>query len=181
MWSSITPAATAFTVSVAQASITALGTEFDLITDPNKNDATLTVLDGSTKIVGKGGERVISSGNRVRIANGAPGEVEVANLITTTNWVNELLMMTGEGCGRQVVKRHRGEAEVLAWPAAALGDIDVPEDYARVQIVGGAVEPLGVGGASLLTSTTRGDGFVIIPADSEGFAAGAEVEVWLYA
>src|SRR5882762_8432176 len=33
MWSSITPAATAFTVSVAQASITALGTEFDLITD----------------------------------------------------------------------------------------------------------------------------------------------------
>jgi molybdenum cofactor cytidylyltransferase len=46
---------------------------------------------------------------------------------------NELLMMTGEGCGRQVVKRHRGEAEVLAWPAAALGDIDVPEDYARVR------------------------------------------------
>ncbi len=46
---------------------------------------------------------------------------------------NELLMMTGEGCGRQVVKRHRGEAEVLAWPAAALGDIDVPEDFARVR------------------------------------------------
>ncbi|MBW8876185.1 MAG: nucleotidyltransferase family protein [Acidobacteria bacterium] len=46
---------------------------------------------------------------------------------------NELLTMTGEGCGRQVVKRHRGEAEVLAWPASALGDIDVPEDYARVK------------------------------------------------
>ena len=45
---------------------------------------------------------------------------------------NELLTMTGEGCGRQVVKRHRGEAEVLAWPAAALADLDVPEDYARV-------------------------------------------------
>jgi len=54
-------------------------------------------------------------------------------------------------------------------------------DYARVQIVGGAVEPIAVGGASLLTSTTRGDGFVIIPADSEGFAAGADVDVWLYA
>ena len=46
---------------------------------------------------------------------------------------NELLTMTGEGCGRQVVKRHRGEAEVLAWPAAALADLDVPEDYARVK------------------------------------------------
>ena len=46
---------------------------------------------------------------------------------------NELLTMTGEGCGRQVVKRHRGEAEVLAWPASALADLDVPEDYARVR------------------------------------------------
>jgi molybdenum cofactor cytidylyltransferase len=45
----------------------------------------------------------------------------------------ELLAMTGEGCGRQVVKRHRHEAEVLSWPAAALADIDVPEDYARVR------------------------------------------------
>lgn len=45
---------------------------------------------------------------------------------------NELLMMTGEGCGRQVVKRHREEAEVLSWPASALADIDVPEDYERV-------------------------------------------------
>jgi molybdenum cofactor cytidylyltransferase len=45
----------------------------------------------------------------------------------------ELQIMTGEGCGRQVVKRHQHEAEVLAWPAAALADIDVPEDYARVR------------------------------------------------
>jgi molybdenum cofactor cytidylyltransferase len=50
---------------------------------------------------------------------------------------NELLMMTGEGCGRQVVKRHRDEAEVLAWPASALADLDVPEDYARVRGQGG--------------------------------------------
>ncbi|HEY0557642.1 MAG TPA: nucleotidyltransferase family protein [Thermoanaerobaculia bacterium] len=45
----------------------------------------------------------------------------------------ELLAMEGEGCGRQVVKRHKGEAEVLPWPVAALADLDVPEDYARVQ------------------------------------------------
>jgi molybdopterin biosynthesis enzyme len=32
-----------------------------------------------------------------------------------------------------------------------------------------------------LSSTTRADGFVIVPADSEGFASGAGVKVWLYA
>lgn len=45
----------------------------------------------------------------------------------------ELLAMTGEGCGRQVVKRHRDEAEVLAWSPSALADIDVPEDFERLQ------------------------------------------------
>ncbi|HBL29606.1 MAG TPA: hypothetical protein DD490_22460 [Acidobacteria bacterium] len=45
----------------------------------------------------------------------------------------ELLTMTGEGCGRQVVKKHRHAAEVLPWPEAALADLDVPEDYARLQ------------------------------------------------
>jgi molybdopterin molybdotransferase len=53
-------------------------------------------------------------------------------------------------------------------------------DYARVKIVDDLVEPLAVGGASLLSSTTRADGFVIVGDDSEGFAAGAEVKVWLY-
>jgi molybdopterin molybdotransferase len=53
-------------------------------------------------------------------------------------------------------------------------------DYARVQVVDGVAEPLAVGGASVLTSTTRGDGFVIVPAESEGFPPGADVKVWLY-
>jgi len=54
-------------------------------------------------------------------------------------------------------------------------------DYARVKIVDGLVEPLAVAGASLLSSTTRADGFVIVSDDSEGFAVGAEISVWLYA
>lgn len=45
----------------------------------------------------------------------------------------ELGEMKGEGCGRQVVKRHRSEAEVLPWPVTALADIDVPDDYLRVE------------------------------------------------
>jgi molybdopterin molybdotransferase len=54
-------------------------------------------------------------------------------------------------------------------------------DYARVRLIEGAVEPLAVAGASVLSSTTRADGFVIVPADSEGLAPGVDVEVWLYA
>ena len=54
-------------------------------------------------------------------------------------------------------------------------------DYARVTIADGLVEPLAVTGASVLSSTTRADGFVIVGEDSEGFPAGAQVEVWLYA
>ena len=45
----------------------------------------------------------------------------------------ELLAMEGEGCGKQVVKRHRSKAAVVSWPAAALTDLDVPDDVVRVQ------------------------------------------------
>jgi len=54
-------------------------------------------------------------------------------------------------------------------------------DYARVKVIAGRVEPIAVGGASILSSTTRADGFVIVADDNEGFPEGAEVEVWLYA
>jgi molybdopterin molybdotransferase len=53
-------------------------------------------------------------------------------------------------------------------------------DYARVRVDEGRVEPLSVAGASVLSSTTRADGFVIVGDDSEGFPAGADVDVWLY-
>jgi molybdopterin molybdotransferase len=53
-------------------------------------------------------------------------------------------------------------------------------DYARVTVSDGFVDPLAVAGASVLSSTTRADGFVIVGDDSEGFPAGADVDVWLY-
>jgi molybdopterin molybdotransferase len=53
-------------------------------------------------------------------------------------------------------------------------------DYVRVLIRKGQVEPLATSGASILSSTTRADGFVLVPRDSEGFAAGEEVQVFLY-
>jgi molybdopterin molybdotransferase len=60
--------------------------------------------------------------------------------------------------------------------ASAVGRVD----YVRVQIKDGQVEPLAVSGASLLSSTTRADGFVLVPGDLEGHAPGETVEVFLY-
>ncbi len=53
-------------------------------------------------------------------------------------------------------------------------------DYARVKFFDGYVEPVAISGAAILSSTTKADGFVIIPADSEGYAPETEVEVFLY-
>jgi molybdopterin molybdotransferase len=53
-------------------------------------------------------------------------------------------------------------------------------DYVRVLILGGKVEPLAISGASILSSTTRADGFVIVPGDLEGYAEGEAVAVHLY-
>jgi molybdopterin molybdotransferase len=53
-------------------------------------------------------------------------------------------------------------------------------DYARVTVADGLAMPLAIGGASILSSTTRADGFVLIPADLEGYAAGRDVDVFLY-
>ena len=53
-------------------------------------------------------------------------------------------------------------------------------DYARVRLQGADAEPLAIGGASVLSSVTQADGFVIIPANSEGYPDGADVEVFLY-
>jgi molybdopterin molybdotransferase len=53
-------------------------------------------------------------------------------------------------------------------------------DYARVIVADGAVEPLAVSGASVLSSVTRASGFIIVPAGLEGYPDGTEVEVHLY-
>jgi molybdopterin molybdotransferase len=53
-------------------------------------------------------------------------------------------------------------------------------DYLRVRLVDGRAEPLAIGGASILSSTTRADGFVLVPDDSEGFPPETQVEVFLY-
>jgi molybdopterin molybdotransferase len=53
-------------------------------------------------------------------------------------------------------------------------------DYCRIKLNDGRAEPLALSGASILSSTTRADGFVVIPAESEGYAPGTKVTVFLY-
>jgi molybdopterin molybdotransferase len=60
--------------------------------------------------------------------------------------------------------------------ASAVGRVD----YVRVLVRDGQIEPLATSGASVLSSTTRADGFVLVPRDSEGYPAGEQAQVLLY-
>ncbi len=54
-------------------------------------------------------------------------------------------------------------------------------DYARVRFSDdNMIEPIAISGAGILSSTTQADGFVIVPANSEGYATGTELDVFLY-
>jgi molybdopterin molybdotransferase len=53
-------------------------------------------------------------------------------------------------------------------------------DYVRVIVQGDNALPLAVSGASILSSTTRADGFVLVPADLEGYGEGESVSVYMY-
>jgi molybdopterin molybdotransferase len=55
-------------------------------------------------------------------------------------------------------------------------------DFCRVRITAdGRVEPVGSGGSTSLSSVARADGFVLVPAEQEGFPAGSTVPVHLFA
>ena len=46
----------------------------------------------------------------------------------------------GRGCGRDVVRRHRAEAEAVAFPAERLADLDEPSDVERLRASGTGIE-----------------------------------------
>lgn len=70
----------------------------------------------------------------------------------------------------------RRRCEVGSKFVSALGRVD----YVRVRLEGDRVHPIMTSGASILSSTTRADGVVIVPGDEEGYGEGAIVEVLLY-
>jgi molybdopterin molybdotransferase len=79
--------------------------------------------------------------------------------------------------GRSREMPYRTSAAPLARKIASMvGRVD----YVRVRVEEGRVEPLAISGASILSSTTRADGFVIVPADLEGYPEGTTVQVYWY-
>jgi molybdenum cofactor cytidylyltransferase len=71
-------------------------------------------------------------------ASGAPlaisryGDVVAPPILYGAALFAELRALDGDGCGKAVIKRHRGEELALDWPAERLTDLDVPDDLARV-------------------------------------------------
>ena len=79
--------------------------------------------------------------------------------------------------GRRADWPHRSRQGIVARKiVSAVGRVD----YCRVRLTDDQVEPLALSGASILSSTTRADGFVIVPAESEGYGPGTTVTLYLY-
>jgi molybdopterin molybdotransferase len=79
--------------------------------------------------------------------------------------------------GRSPDWPHRTLQAVVARKiVSAIGRVD----YCRVRLVDGRIEPIALSGASILSSTTRADGFVIVPPNCEGYGPEAEVTAYLY-
>jgi len=81
-----------FEVQVADATVTALGTQFDLWSQPA--EARLSVLEGSTKVRGPGPDTVVETGQVAKIVNGRVTDLRHGqNLLQATAWVQELLLL----------------------------------------------------------------------------------------
>lgn len=61
------------------------------------------------------------------------GDVVAPPMLYDRSLFPELRLLTGDGCGQRVFKRHRPEALTVAQPAAALSDLDEPKDFERVK------------------------------------------------
>jgi molybdenum cofactor cytidylyltransferase len=60
------------------------------------------------------------------------GGVVAPPILYASTLFPELRALDGDGCGKAVVKRHRGEEIAIDWSAERLSDLDVPDDVRRV-------------------------------------------------
>jgi ferric-dicitrate binding protein FerR (iron transport regulator) len=94
MLASVKAAPAPFRVTVDDATVTALGTQFDLWRLPGQT--TLTVLEGSTRVQGGGGEDVVDKGWAATIVKGqVTAKRQEDDLIQATRWVHEILVLKG--------------------------------------------------------------------------------------
>jgi hypothetical protein len=98
VWSSVarSGAPDPFEARAAEATFTALGTQFDLAcTEPKQ--ALCTVVEGRVRVTGAaGGDKTLDAGHQLAVDSGRLGDAAaVHNLATATRWVNEILIMKG--------------------------------------------------------------------------------------
>jgi molybdopterin molybdotransferase len=86
----------------------------------------------------------------------------------------------------RLVRRAAGRAPDWPYPAVRgvlarkISSVIGRLDYVRVRLADGAVTPVMARGASILSSTTEAEGFVLVPRDHEGWPEGHEVTVHVY-
>jgi molybdenum cofactor cytidylyltransferase len=61
------------------------------------------------------------------------GEVSAPPILYARPLFDELLALPNQACGKEMMRRHKHEAEVLAWPEEVLADVDLPADYERIR------------------------------------------------
>ena len=87
------------------------------------------------------------------------------------------------------IRKHGGRG--VEWPYRPIDGVlserissDIGRlDYCRVAIDDNSppnISPLAISGASILSSTTRADGFVMVPAELEGYASESRIQAWRY-
>ena len=98
-----------FRVAIPGATVTAIGTEFDILCRPV--EAVLTVLEGAAEVTGKGGKQFVLTGEAATIIAGRIARKEaVRNLVQATSWTHEILKLKGPN-NRELEKR---VADILA-------------------------------------------------------------------
>jgi ferric-dicitrate binding protein FerR (iron transport regulator) len=80
-------------VRLTDVTVLALGTQFDLLAQPQ--DTRLAVLQGQTKVRGSGGDTVVDSGQMATIINGKVTDLREGGrrLLQATAWTQELLLL----------------------------------------------------------------------------------------
>ncbi|MCU0635671.1 MAG: nucleotidyltransferase family protein [Gemmatimonadaceae bacterium] len=123
-----------FTTSPDPAGPTSGSLHAGLLALPAEVDATVVMLADMVHVTTAMLHDVVARMQRgdVPLVVSTYGDVQAPPLCFARALWPELLAWTGEGCGKAVVRAHLAEAATLAWPEAALVDVDTPADYAAV-------------------------------------------------
>lgn len=100
--STVAHAPTRFEVTVPEATVAALGTEFDL--QLRGDETQLIVVEGSTLVSGKTGNEIVHRGQRATIGRGAVKKRDEYDIILATSWVHKILARKRES-SPEVAKR----------------------------------------------------------------------------